>query len=132
MKARAFWIVAPGQSELRDESLVEPGPGQLLIETRYSAISRGTEALVFHGRVPKSEQERMRCPHQGGNFPGPVKYGYSNVGVVVRGPGPWLGQSVFCLYPHQTHYVVDQADVFPLPREVPPERALLLPISRPR
>ncbi|HVZ34847.1 MAG TPA: hypothetical protein VG963_20610, partial [Polyangiaceae bacterium] len=72
--ARALWIMAPGQAEIRDEALAEPGPDELLVEARYSAISRGTERLVFEGRVPESERARMRAPFQVGEFPGPVKY----------------------------------------------------------
>ena len=80
--ARAFWTVAPGQGALQDEALSDPGEGEALVRTRFSGISRGTESLVFAGRVPASEHARMRCPMMGGDFPFPVKYGYSAVGVV--------------------------------------------------
>ena len=83
--ARACWIAAKGRAELRDEVLPEPAPDDLLIETRYSAISRGTEALVFEHAVPPSEYERMRAPFQSGMLPGPVKYGYASVGRVAQG-----------------------------------------------
>jgi NADPH:quinone reductase-like Zn-dependent oxidoreductase len=123
--ARAFWVAAPGQGEIRDERLPEPERGEALVRTRYSAISRGTEALVFSGRVPESEYERMRAPFQSGRFPAPVKYGYSNVGVVERGPDGLEGRDVFVLYPHQTRYVVPAYAVHQLPAGVPPERAVL-------
>jgi threonine dehydrogenase-like Zn-dependent dehydrogenase len=67
----------------------------------------------------------MRAPFQEGDFPGPVKYGYLNVGVVERGPGELLGRTVFCLYPHQTRYVVPASAVVPVPAAVPPGRAVL-------
>jgi len=67
----------------------------------------------------------MRAPHQSGNFPGPVKYGYSNVGEVEAGPVEWIGRQVFCLYPHQTRYCVAVDAVHALPSGVPPERAVL-------
>jgi NADPH:quinone reductase-like Zn-dependent oxidoreductase len=102
--AHAFWITGPELGEIRQEPLPEPGPDEVLVRTRYSAISRGTETLVFHGRVPTSEYERMRAPFQAGGFPAPVKYGYINVGVVEHGPGDLQGRTVFCLYPHQTRY----------------------------
>src|SRR5262249_49327549 len=85
----------------------------------------GTESLVFQGRVPVSEYERMRCPHQAGQFPGPIKYGYSNVGIVVEGAEALRGRQVFCLYPHQTAYVVPADAVVPLPDHVPAARAVL-------
>ncbi|HET7542888.1 MAG TPA: zinc-binding alcohol dehydrogenase [Polyangiaceae bacterium] len=123
--ARAFWIVEPGRGELRSERLPTPAADEVLVRALYGAVSRGTESLVFHGRVPHSERERMRCPHQVGDFPGPVKYGYSSVGRVEAGSAELLGQLVFCLFPHQSAYVVPASAVLPLPQGVPPERAVL-------
>ena len=123
--ARAFWVAAPGQGEIREERLPAPERGEVLVRTRFSGVSRGTESLVFSGRVPESEYERMRAPFQGGRFPTPVKYGYSNVGVVERGPDALEGRHVFVLYPHQTSYVVPAYAVHALPAELPPERAVL-------
>lgn len=91
----------------------------------HSGISRGTETLVFRGEVPVSEFDRMRAPHQAGDFPAPVKYGYNSVGLVEQGPPDLLGRTVFCLYPHQTHYVVPATAVHVLPSDVPPARAVL-------
>lgn len=125
LTARAFWTTGEGVGEIREEPLAPTAPGEVLIETLYSAISRGTESLVFHGRVPKSEHERMRAPHQAGAFPFPVKYGYLNVGRVLEGPICLRDRVVFCLYPHQTRYVVPASAVVPLPPSVEPERAVL-------
>src|SRR5687767_10537698 len=124
-KTRGFWITGARSGEIRAEELLAPAAGEVLIEARYSGISRGTEALIFEGRVPESEYQRMRCPNQSGEFPAPVKYGYANVGRVVEGSELLLGKPVFCLYPHQTAYVVPESAVFPLPAGVPPERAVL-------
>jgi len=124
-EARALWLAQPGAVEIRAEQLPLPGSGELLVKSRFGALSRGTEALVFRGEVPESEYQRMRCPHQEGSFPGPLKYGYSNVGCVEEGASEWLGRHVFCLYPHQTHYVVAESAVVPVPDDVPPERAVL-------
>jgi threonine dehydrogenase-like Zn-dependent dehydrogenase len=123
--AQAFWVVAPGQGELRAERLPTPSAGEVLVRTRYSAISRGTESLVFGGRVPASEYQRMRCPHQVGAFPGPLKYGYSSVGQIEAGSVALHKQMVFCLYPHQSAYVVPEGAVLPIPSGVPAERAVL-------
>ncbi|MBA1149143.1 zinc-binding alcohol dehydrogenase [Ectothiorhodospiraceae bacterium WFHF3C12] len=123
--AKAFWIVEPGQGELRGERLPEPGTGEVRVRTLYSGVSRGTEALVFTGQVPRGEYQRMRAPHQAGDFPGPVKYGYSSVGVVEHGPAELRDRKVFCLYPHQDRYVVPAADVVPVPESVPAARAVL-------
>lgn len=123
--SRSFWIVRPGQGEIRDEPLPDTGPGDVLVRAQFGAISRGTEALVFHGRVPESEYARMRAPFQAGRFPGPVKYGYASVGAVEEGPDRLRGRTVFCLHPHQTAYVVPADAVLPLPAGVPASRAVL-------
>ncbi len=122
---RAFWIAAPGNGELRAEPLPVPGEGEACVRTLFSGVSRGTESLIFQGRVPTSEAQRMRAPFQVGQFPGPLKYGYASVGEVSAGPADLVGQSVFCLYPHQEHYVVPCAALWPLPAAVPPQRAIL-------
>ena len=124
-QARAFWIAEPGRGEIRSEDLPTPAAGEALVRTLFTAISRGTEALVFGGKVPRSEHARMRAPFQAGDFPAPVKYGYCNVGVVEHGPAALRGRRVFCLYPHQTHYVVPAGALHPLPDDLPPERAVL-------
>jgi threonine dehydrogenase-like Zn-dependent dehydrogenase len=124
-EARAFWIREPGRGEIRPVRLPEPGPGEVLVRTLCSGVSRGTEALVFRGGVPKTQYDAMRAPFQEGDFPGPVKYGYLNVGVVERGPDELCGRTVFCLFPHQTAYVVPADAVTVVPDEVPPERAVL-------
>jgi threonine dehydrogenase-like Zn-dependent dehydrogenase len=123
--ALAFWVVAPGQGELRRESLPEPGAGDVVVEAVASGISRGTETTVFQGRVPRSQYRAMRAPHQKGEFTFPVKYGYSSVGVVAAGPDDWRGRRVFCLHPHQDRYVVPQRAVIPIPAAVSDERAVL-------
>lgn len=123
--AQAFWVTGVRTGELRSQSLSPPGPDEVLVRTLYSGISRGTEALVFNGKVPATEYQRMRAPFQEGEFPAPVKYGYCNVGVVEAGPADLLQRSVFCLYPHQTYYVVPATAVCPLPAGVPATRAIL-------
>jgi 2-desacetyl-2-hydroxyethyl bacteriochlorophyllide A dehydrogenase len=124
-EARAFWVTAPGRGEIRREELGTPSDGEVLVQALYSAISRGTEALVFNGRVPPSEWGRMRAPFQAGEFPAPVKYGYSNVGRVVAGPRELTDRTVFVLHPHQTRFIVPAGAVHVLPDGVPPARAVL-------
>ncbi|MEV6394082.1 zinc-binding alcohol dehydrogenase [Streptomyces sp. NPDC051907] len=123
--ARAFWLKSPGQSEVRDVVLPEPGDDDVVVRTLFSGVSRGTESLVFRGGVPQSQHTAMRAPFQDGEFPGPVKYGYLSVGVVEEGPQRLTGRTVFCLYPHQSRYVVPASAVTPVPDAVPAERAVL-------
>jgi hypothetical protein len=117
--------MGPGHGEIRAQPLRPPGSGELTIRTLASAISRGTESLVFRGEVPESEWRRMRCPFQEGEFPAPVKYGYSAVGIVEDGPTEHLGRRVFCLHPHQDRFVVPEDAVIDIPEEVPDRRATL-------
>src|SRR3954468_8383571 len=121
----AFWTVAPGVGELREAPLPEPGPDDVVVRTLRSGVSRGTETLVWRGAVPRSQEDAMRAPFQEGRFPGPVKYGYLNVGVAEEGPADLVGRTVFCLYPHQTAYVVPAAAVTVVPDAVPAARAVL-------
>lgn len=115
MQARAFWTVAAGQGELRTETLGETGT---LVRTLATGISRGTEALVFAGRVPPSQYPVMAAPLMGGAFPFPVKYGYAAVGDTDAG-------RVFVLHPHQDRFRAPDGMCIAVPTAVPTARATL-------
>ncbi|MDH6515344.1 threonine dehydrogenase-like Zn-dependent dehydrogenase [Streptomyces sp. SAI-135] len=123
--ARAFWLRSPGEGEIREAPLPAPGVDEVLVRALYSGVSRGTETLVFRGGVPESQHAAMRAPFQEGDFPAPVKYGYLSVGLVEEGPAALKGRTVFCLYPHQTRYVVPASAVTVVPDDVPARRAVL-------
>ncbi|MEU3018679.1 dehydrogenase [Nocardiopsis sp. NPDC007018] len=123
--ARAFWVRSPGVGEIREVELPAPGPDEVLVRSLGSGISRGTETLVFGGGVPPNQYGVMRAPYQEGDFPGPLKYGYLNVGVVEEGPGELAGRTVFTLFPHQTRFVVPASAVSVVPDAVPAARAVL-------
>jgi threonine dehydrogenase-like Zn-dependent dehydrogenase len=123
--AEALWYVGAGRAEIRREPLGEPGPGEIEVRALHSAISRGTERLVFAGRVPETEFERMRGPFMGGAFPFAVKYGYAMVGRVERGPAELQDRIVFALHPHQSAFILPATAVAPLPPGLPPARAVL-------
>lgn len=119
MIGRAFWTVAAGRGELRDVAVPAPGRGEVLVRSLASAISRGTEALVFAGRVPPAEYQHMRAPLMDGDFPFPVKYGYA---VVGRND---VGTRVFVLHPHQDVFLAPATMCVPVPDSVPTRRAVL-------
>ena len=125
LEARAFWVATPGRGEIRSETLGTPADDEVVVRALYSGVSRGSEALVFGGHVPRSEWSRMRAPFQQGEFPAPVKYGYSLVGRVERGPDALAGRTVFVLYPHQTRFIIPAGDVHVLPEGIPSPRAVL-------
>lgn len=122
---RALWFEENRRCGLRREQLASEHGEEVLVRTLFTGISRGTESLVFGGQVPESEYERMRAPHQAGDFPFPVKYGYAAVGVVEEGPQRLVGRTVFCLHPHQDRFRVPACAVHPLPENLPPQRAVL-------
>ena len=117
--ASSLWYCGPGKAEIRQELLSTPRAGEIRVKTLYSAISRGTESLVFDGRVPESEFGRMRAPFMDGDFPFPVKYGYAAVGRVEDG-GPLRGRSVYALHPQQTAINITASSLVALPDEIPP------------
>ncbi|MGE0416706.1 MAG: zinc-binding alcohol dehydrogenase [Acetobacteraceae bacterium] len=117
--ARAFWTVAPGVGRLQEETLPEPASGQVRLRALASGVSRGTEALVFAGRVPASQYDAMKAPLMGGALPFPVKYGYALVGMTED------GARYFVLHPHQDWCLVPAAMCIPVPDTVPTRRAVL-------
>lgn len=127
--ATALMYVAPNQAELRPiptrDATISAALPCLLIEALHSCISRGTERLVYEGRLPPSEWQRMRCPQQHGAFPHPVAYGYQWVGRVVAGPPEWVGAVVFTLAPHRDRIELPATAVARVPAAVPPRRATL-------
>lgn len=124
-QGQAFWVEKALRGSLRPVMLEAPEPGHVLVATMFSGLSRGTETLVFRGGVPASQHQAMRCLFQEGEFPGPVKYGYSTVGRVVSGDESLVGRPVFVLHPHQTHFIVPATAASPLPEGLPPGRAVL-------
>ncbi len=126
--AEALVYAAPGLARIERVELAPMAPGLVEVRTSFSALSRGTERLVFEGRVPESEHARMRAPFQAGDFPFPVRYGYAAAGTVEEGPhqlAELIGREVFALHPHQTRFRLPADALVPLPDGVPPERAVL-------
>ncbi|HVL70891.1 MAG TPA: zinc-binding alcohol dehydrogenase, partial [Beijerinckiaceae bacterium] len=125
LNGTALWYTGRRRAELRTMPLPAPGPGEAVVRTLYTALSRGTERLVFEGRVSAMESARMRAPMQEGDFPHPVKYGYCAVGVVEDGPAGLAGRTVFALHPHQDRFVAPVDSLVPVPEGVPARRAVL-------
>ena len=98
---------------------------EVLLKMTASGISRGTERLVFNASVPESEYQTMRAPLQRGDFPYPVQYGYCASAKIIDGPPDLIGQSVFCLHPHQDYFITKTDSLILLPQNVSPARAVL-------
>lgn len=129
MKTRALWYTGERKAELRLHKLPALLPGMVQVRSLVSALSRGTESLVWKQQVPPSLAQEMRAPFQEGELGAAVKYGYCSVGrVEAVGEGVDTltpGQVVFCLHPHQDRYQVPANALTAVPKQVPPQRAAL-------
>lgn len=123
--SQSLWYIAPEKAEIRSESLTPLANQSVRVRAMFSALSRGTESLVYRGLVPESEYVRMLAPWMGGAYPFPIQYGYSNVGRVEDGPFDLIGKHVFALQPHKTLYQAGVQDIVVLPDGVSAERAVL-------
>jgi 2-desacetyl-2-hydroxyethyl bacteriochlorophyllide A dehydrogenase len=128
VKRRTLYFTAPRQVELREESLPALGAEDVLVETICSAISPGTEMLVYRGQFPKQVDS---VDAFSSNFEYPISYGYACVGRVIEsGQGvrdELLGKSVFAFQPHSSHFITNRASLFPIPTNLQSATACFLP-----
>lgn len=131
MCARALFHVGPQRVACREVTLRPPAAGEVEIAGLYSAISPGTEGMIFAGAFPADAPLDASLGTLAGNFTYPFRYGYSLVGEVsATGPGVderLLGTLMFVFHPHQDRVVVPLAACHRVPANVPPEAALFLP-----
>lgn len=131
MRQQALWFTAPFQVEVREADLPAPGPGLALVETLVSAISPGTEMLVYRDQFPADLPLDATLPALAGGFAYPLRYGYASVGRVAEiGPevDPALtGRLVFAFQPHASAYLAPASDLMPVPAGLSPEAAAFLP-----
>ena len=121
LEARAVWFAAPRTAELRRETVPPPGPGEVRVRSITSAISHGTEMLVYRGEVPPDLP--LDLPTLAGDFSFPIKHGYATVGRVMESGAEHLssGDLVFVHHPHQEFFTVSAAMPVPLPDGTGPE-----------
>ncbi len=131
MRANALFHVAQRRAECREVALAAPGNGEVLLKSRCSAISAGTEAMIFGGAFPKNMALDASIDSLQGDFCYPFAYGYALVGEVsATGPGvdeSLIGTSLFAFHPHQDWAVVPLAACHRIPDGIAPEAALYLP-----
>jgi 2-desacetyl-2-hydroxyethyl bacteriochlorophyllide A dehydrogenase len=135
VKRRSILFPSSRAAELHEESLPPLGPGKALVETIVSAISSGSELLVYRGQAPEELAVDETITALDGAFGFPIKYGYAAVGRVIDiGPGAtsedktyWLGRLVFAFNPHETYFQAAMSDLHPLPPGLTPEAAVFLP-----
>jgi 2-desacetyl-2-hydroxyethyl bacteriochlorophyllide A dehydrogenase len=131
VRRQALYFTAPRQMALREEELPPPGAGEVTVATLVSGISAGTEMLFYRDEVPPELAADATIAALSGPTGYPLKYGYAAVGRVIQlGSGVdrgWLGRLVFAFQPHQSHFTAPLTELQPLPAEVNPETAVLLP-----
>ena len=126
-KTKSYWINKKNKGYFKSGEISSISSTELVVKTLFSGISYGTEKLVYSGKVPKSQKNLMKCPHQEGDFGNDIKYGYINVGRVIDGDKSYLGSNIFSLYPHQDYYKIDRNEVLVIPKKIPLTRCLLIP-----
>ena len=122
--ANELWHINSLESSIKTEMVKPQTDSQVLIESHYSLISKGTEKLVACGQVPRSLHDKMTVPYMKGSFDFPLSYGYSLVGKVVSA-GEYNGNWVQLLHPHKSHVVAKKNDLYNF-TGIPPKRAVLL------
>lgn len=131
MKHKTLYFIAPHQVEVREEALPAPEADDVLVETTCSAISAGTEMLIYRGRFPRDLEADSTISSLRGGFKYPLAYGYACVGV-VRETGPqvdksWRDKLVFAFQPHTSHFITTPDSLFPVPSSLSPDSACFLP-----
>jgi len=128
-KRRTLYFIAPKQVEVREEPLPAPLPGQMLVQTVVSAISSGSEMLIYRGQFPPDLVDEHDLLSSGLGYP--VAYGYACVGRVIQSgkelDPSWEGRLVFSFQPHTSHFLATPVDVFPVPDGLSPDKAAFLP-----
>ncbi|HVN16383.1 MAG TPA: zinc-binding alcohol dehydrogenase [Anaerolineales bacterium] len=131
MKRTIAYFTAPRQVELREESLPALGADDVLVETISSAISAGTEMLIYQGRFPRDLETDSVISALRGGFAYPLAYGYAAVGEIIEVGQDvnhkWLNQKVFSFQPHASHFITKCDSLFPIPNSCSCETACFLP-----
>jgi hypothetical protein len=125
IQVEAFWVVRSREGVLCAEPPLVPSDRHVGIRSLYSGFNVDTERLIFSGAGTIEFGETLNAPFLLGQFPSPVKYGESSVGIIERGPEHLIGRLVFCPFPHQSFYSVPIDSITPIPHTVSTRRALL-------
>jgi 2-desacetyl-2-hydroxyethyl bacteriochlorophyllide A dehydrogenase len=131
MKRRSVYFTRPYEVTVAEEPLLSPAEDQVLIRTICSAISPGTEMLVYRGQWPDHIPIDESIPSLAGKFHYPLKYGYATVGRVVeiggKVPSTWNNRLIFSFHPHESHFLASPNELIPVPENLTPEQAAFLP-----
>ena len=128
--AQQLWFTAPQQVEVREQQLSVPTAGEVLVQTLCSAISAGTELLVYRGQLPADISLDATLVNLQQSTAYPLQYGYASVGRVValgrKVDASWRDALVFAFQPHASHFLTTPANLIRVPDGIEPEAALFL------
>jgi 2-desacetyl-2-hydroxyethyl bacteriochlorophyllide A dehydrogenase len=131
VKRKTLYFTAPRDVELREETLPALGSDEVLVETTCSAISAGTEMLIYQGRFPRDVETDPTISSLRGGFNYPLAYGYACVGIVRETSSQvdrsWRDQLVFAFQPHTSHFITTPDSLFPVPESLSADSACFLP-----
>jgi len=128
--AHSLWFEGPCRVGFRETPVPAPAAGEIQMQALCSAVSHGTELLVYRGQVAPDLPLDVGLTTMEGSFRFPIKYGYASVGE-VREVGPAVtgvrpGDRVFVHHPHQSAYVVAASRAVTLPPGLPPTQGVFL------
>lgn len=130
MEAQAVFHCTPQSVEIRKTNIAPLTADQVLIKSRYSAISGGTETMIFRGFFPQDAQLDVKIESLNERFVYPFRYGYALVGIIIDTAktvsNEWIGRQVFAFHPHQDYASVSLKNCLPIPDSVSELDALFL------
>ncbi|WP_435157661.1 zinc-dependent alcohol dehydrogenase [Haladaptatus sp. DFWS20] len=129
--AQTVYFTGARELDVRAEAVSEPEPNEVLVRAEVSAISPGTELLVYRGEAPKELAADATIDALSGTLDFPLKYGYATAGTVTaigeNVSDDWMGESVFAFYPHASHFLASTTDLIRIPDGVASADAVFLP-----
>jgi len=131
VKASQLWFTAPYAVEVRDKELPAPAEHQVLVKTHYSAVSAGSELLLFRGQLPQAMalDSSLESLQQSADYP--LQYGYACVGEVQQlgsaVDASWKGRQVFSFQPHASHFLAGVDELIQVPDGVSGRNSVFLP-----
>ncbi|MEF8856453.1 MAG: zinc-binding alcohol dehydrogenase [Haloplanus sp.] len=133
VSGRSLYFTGPRTVTVDRESVPDPAPDEVLVESRVSAVSSGTELLIYRGEMPRGLAADETIDALDGDLSYPLKYGYSTVGDVAavgaEVDDAWHGRTVFAFTPHESHFTADPSALVPVPEDLSPATAALLPTA---
>ena len=127
MTRHSLIFTAPKTIAIVKETLPQLQAKEVLVKAEVSAISAGTELLIYRGEAPDElPADETIASLRNGTLRFPLKYGYAVVGRVnnigASVDPSWLGRRVFVFHPHESHFVAQINELHPVPENISTDR----------